>query len=41
MIKGKYSIIFASGLTTLLKQLTVQKFYTELDKTWVSVLHVL
>jgi len=41
MIKGKYSIICASGLTNLLKQLTVQKFYMELDKTWVFVLHVL
>jgi hypothetical protein len=41
MITGKYSIIFASGLTTLLKQLTVQRFYMELDKTRVFVLRVL
>jgi len=41
MIKGKYSIISASGLSTFLKQLILQKFYIELDKTRVFVLHVL
>jgi hypothetical protein len=41
MITGKYSIVCASGPTTLLKQLTLQEFYIELGKPRVFVLHVL
>jgi hypothetical protein len=41
MIKGKYSIISASIFTTSLKQLTVEKFYTELGITRGFVLYVL
>lgn len=41
MIKGKYSVVCASVMTTLLEQLTIEKFFIELDMTRVFALCVL